>query len=157
GGAAPGPAPSIQDMGTGPGTKECIHHEPEEPARPRAPAPTDQRPADQHHGRRDGAAMVLPLGTAAQADPADTAVVDYEFTQTTGASVPDAGGSEAAVVQKAEDGQWTGTSLELTGGEPEDGNWVRLPEDLLAEANTATITMEEQSDGSKKQDYNITR
>src|SRR5699024_12722486 len=47
------------------------------------------------------AAMVLPLGTAAQADPADTPVVDYEFTQTTGASVPDAGGSEAAVVQNA--------------------------------------------------------
>src|SRR5699024_11960939 len=53
------------------------------------------------------AAMVPPLATAAQADPADTPVVDYEFTQTTGASVPDAGGSEAAVVQNAEDGQWT--------------------------------------------------
>ena len=101
------------------------------------------------------AAMVLPLGTAAQADPADTPVVDYEFTQTTGASVPDAGGSEAAVVQNAEDGQWTGTSLELTGGEPEDGNWVRLPEDLLAEADSATITTEVKIDESMKQDYNF--
>src|SRR5699024_3488312 len=84
-----------------------------------------------------------------------TAVVDYEFTQTTGASVPDAGGSEAAVVQNAEDGQWTGTSLELTGGEPEDGNWVRLPEDLLAEADSATITTEVKIDESMKQDYNF--
>src|SRR5699024_12319692 len=98
------------------------------------------------------AAMVLPPGTPAQADPADTAVVDYEFTQTTGASVPDAGGSEAAVVQNAEDGQWTGTSLELTGGEPEDGNWVRLPEDLLAEADSATITTEVKIDESMKQE-----
>src|SRR5690625_7477286 len=72
------------------------------------------------------AAMVLPLGTAAQADPADTPVVDYEFTQTTGASVPDAGGSEAAVVQNAEDGRGTGPSLGRPGGGPEDGTGVGL-------------------------------
>src|SRR5690625_4843741 len=89
------------------------------------------------------AALMAPLGTAAQADPSEAPVVDYEFTQTTGASVPDAAGAEPAEVQNAADDQWTGTSLHLTGGdEDEDGNWVRLPEDLLGEASSATITTE---------------
>ena len=102
------------------------------------------------------AALMAPLGTAAQADPSEAPVVDYEFTQTTGASVPDAAGAEPAEVQNAADDQWTGTSLRLTGGdEDEDGNWVRLPEDLLGEASSATITTEVKIDATMKQDYNF--
>ena len=101
-------------------------------------------------------ALLLPLGGVAQAEPAAGLLVDYTFTQTSGATVPDAAGGEPATVQNADDDQWTGTSLRLTGGSKNgDGNWVRLPDDLLSEANSATVTTEVKLDEQMKQDYNF--
>ena len=102
------------------------------------------------------AALVLPFGAVAQAEDPEAPVVDYEFTQTTGSRVPDAATGEAAVVQNATDEAWTGTSLRLTGGAKNgDGTWVRLPDDLLSEASSATITTEVKLDERMKQDYNF--
>ena len=102
------------------------------------------------------AALVLPFGAVAQAEDPDAPVVDYEFTQTTGSQVPDAAAGEAAVVQNATDEAWTGTSLRLTGGAKDgDGTWVRLPDDLLSEASSATITTEVKLDERMTQDYNF--
>lgn len=102
------------------------------------------------------AALMVPLGGVAQAEPAAAPVVDYLFTQATGSTVPDAAGGEAAVVQNSADDQWTGTSLHLTGGDKGgNGNWVRLPDDLLSEASSATVTTEVRLDEQMKQNYNF--
>lgn len=103
------------------------------------------------------AGMLIPaLGQAAQAAEGDAPLADYLFTQTTGADVADAGGGAPATVQHADDSQWTGSSLELTGGSKNsDGNWVRLPDDLLASADSATITTEVKIDESMKDAYNF--
>lgn len=101
--------------------------------------------------------MLIPaLGQAAQAAEGDAPLADYLFTQTTGADVADAGGGAPATVLHADDSQWTGSSLELTGGSKNsDGNWVRLPDDLLASADSATITTEVKIDESMKDAYNF--
>ncbi|MGO1956360.1 family 43 glycosylhydrolase [Microbacterium sp.] len=102
------------------------------------------------------AGLLLPFGQAAQAAEGDAPLVEYEFTQTTGATVADSGGGETATVQNADDAQWTGTSLELTGGAKDGaGTWVRLPDDVLAEANSATITTEVKIDEAMKDAYNF--
>ena len=101
------------------------------------------------------AALVVPLAAPATAEEGADPVVDYEFTETAGEAVPEAGGGEPAIVQNSDDEAWTGTSLRLTGGDDEDGTWVRLPDDLLTDASSATITTEVKLDERMTQDYNF--
>ena len=101
------------------------------------------------------AAGLLPISQAVAAE-SDAPLAEYDFTQTTGATIADTGGGAEATVQNADDAQWTGTSLELTGGAKNgDGNWVRLPDDLLASADSATITTEVKIDEAMKDAYNF--
>src|SRR5690625_3072000 len=90
-------------------------------------------------------AMVGP--TAARAEVADVGLVaEYVFAGGSGSTVPNtAPGSEvgaAEVINGASD-DWTPAGLTLRGGpKDESGNWVRLPDDLLAGATSASITTE---------------
>ncbi len=88
------------------------------------------------------AALIAGLGVTAPAAadiPSDGLVASYDFGQSTGASVPnavvDAGvGVGAATVRNVQPSDWTGSSLTLRGGaKTSTGNWVELPDDLLAE------------------------
>lgn len=94
------------------------------------------------------AAMVLGLGaTGAQAAVPDQGLVaQYDFTQTSGASVPNtAPGSAlgAATVQNLQAADWTGSQLTLRGGaKTSTGNWVRLPNDILKGKTSATVVAE---------------
>jgi len=102
------------------------------------------------------AAGLLPVSQAAYAAESDAPVAEYDFTQTAGATIAETGGGAEATVQNADDAQWTGSSLELTGGSKNgDGNWVRLPDDLLATAESATITAEVKIDEAMKDAYNF--
>jgi len=102
------------------------------------------------------AALLIPLSQAAQAAEDDDPVVDYAFTQTSGSSVAEIGGGDAATVRNASDAQWTGSSLTLTGGaKTSTGNWVELPDDLLTSAASATITTEVKIDASMRSAYNF--
>ena len=70
-------------------------------------------------------------------------LVDYKLDQSSGTSVPNlAPGSTfgAATAQNGVDGQWSGGSLNLTGGS--NGNWVRLPHSLPSGKEYATVTAE---------------
>ncbi|TDN91730.1 family 43 glycosylhydrolase [Microbacterium sp. BK668] len=93
-------------------------------------------------------AMVLGLGaTGAQAAVPDQGLVaQYDFTQTSGASVPNsAPGSSlgAATVQNLQATDWTGSQLTLRGGaKTSTGNWVRLPNDILQGKTSATVVAE---------------
>ncbi|QIG39630.1 family 43 glycosylhydrolase [Microbacterium sp. 4R-513] len=93
-------------------------------------------------------AMILSLGaTAAQAAVPDQGLVaQYDFTQTSGASVPNtAAGSSlgAATVQNLQASDWTGSQLTLRGGaKTSTGNWVRLPNDILKGKTSATVVAE---------------
>src|SRR5690606_24421393 len=67
-----------------------------------------------------------------------------------------AGDTTAATVENADDALWTGTSLRFTGGAKNGtGNWVRLPENLLAGQTSATVTTEVKIDAAMKRDYNF--
>jgi hypothetical protein len=101
------------------------------------------------------AALVVPLAAPAVAEQSEDPVVEYEFTQTSGGTVPETGGGAAATVQNARDEAWTGGSLRLSGGDPDTGTWVRLPDDLLTEASSATITTEVKIDEQMRQEYNF--
>ncbi|MFC3689309.1 family 43 glycosylhydrolase [Aquipuribacter hungaricus] len=85
--------------------------------------------------------------TAAQAaPPGEGLVAEYLFDETAGATVPNtAPGSAlgAATVRNVQAADWTGTSLRLRGGaKTSTGNWVELPDDLLAGERSATVTAE---------------
>jgi GH43 family beta-xylosidase len=93
-------------------------------------------------------AMVLGLGaTSAQAAVPDQGLVaQYDFTQTSGASVPNtAPGATlgAATVQNLQASDWTGSALTLRGGaKTSTGNWVRLPNNILTGKTSATVVAE---------------
>ncbi|WP_197517520.1 family 43 glycosylhydrolase [Microbacterium karelineae] len=92
-------------------------------------------------------AMILGPAAVAQADvPAGGLVAEYLFAQDSGAEVPNtAPGSTlgAAVVNESDDADWTGTALALRGGAKDSGgNWVELPDDILAGAEQATVVAE---------------
>ncbi len=92
-------------------------------------------------------AGLTPVGSAVAAD-ADGLLVEYRFDQTAGTSIPNlAPGSPfgPAVLQNGDDGQWSDDSLSFTGD-----NWVRLPDALLSDAHSATITTEVKIDASMK-------
>lgn len=106
-----------------------------------------------------GAAVALvspaaPAGAAAEAViPESGMVAEYLFTQATGATVANTatGGSVgAATVVNGTDAQWTGDSLVFAGGAKTSttANYVRLPDNILATANSATITIETKFDAT---------
>lgn len=93
--------------------------------------------------------------------PRDGLLAEYLFTQTTGQAVPNtAGGASAigaATVVNGTDALWTGSSLRFTGGAKSSttADWVRLPDDLLAGAESATITVETKFDASMASNFNF--
>lgn len=92
-------------------------------------------------------AMVLGSGmvSAHAAVPEEDLVVEYLFDQAEGAEVPNSAATDLgpATVHNVRDTDWTGTSLTLRGGaKTSSGNWVELPEDVLAGASSATVTAE---------------
>ncbi|SHJ41863.1 Ig-like domain (group 4) [Tessaracoccus bendigoensis DSM 12906] len=101
--------------------------------------------------------LALATTPAAQAAPDDGLVGAWEFNQATGTSVPNlVAGAPAATVVNGNDSQWTGDSLTFTGGaKTGSGNWVELPDDLLAGARSATVSTEVKIDASMKSSYNF--
>ncbi|HAH53033.1 MAG TPA: glycosyl hydrolase family 43, partial [Bifidobacterium sp.] len=102
------------------------------------------------------AGMALGVTTAVAADtvPTDHLVAQYDFTtkpadgKTVANSAPNAA-LGAATVQNASDGLWSGESLTLSGGAKDgSGDWVKLPENILAKATSATVTMEVKADAT---------
>lgn len=108
-------------------------------------------------------ALGLTATPMAMADESASPIPDggligsWEFNQTTGAQVPNLGsGSEPAQVINQSDSQWTGSSLTFTGGSKNSsGNWVRLPDNMLTGADSATISTEVRIDASMKSSYNF--
>lgn len=97
--------------------------------------------------------------TAAEADRPDP-LAEYLFTDGERASVPNTApghdGPGAAEVQHSSSRTWTDTSLRLTGGDKHgNGSWVRLPEDLLKERSSVSITTEVKIDASMRNDFNF--
>lgn len=93
-------------------------------------------------------ALVLGAGvSSAQAEvPGQGLAAEYLFTQASGSSVPNtAPGSTLgpATVRNVQAADWTGTSLTLRGGaKTSTGNWVELPDDILAGKTSATVVAE---------------
>lgn len=93
-------------------------------------------------------AMILGLGVTATAHAAapEGAVASYRFDLTEGVSVPNGVADSpfgAATVRNAQAGDWAGSALTLRGGaKTSTGNWVELPDDLLAGARSATVVAE---------------
>lgn len=96
---------------------------------------------------------------------ADTAIpsaglrAEYVFDETAGASVPNSAPTAlgAATVVNGTDALWTGSSLVFTGGAKTSptASWVRLPNDVLSGARSATVTVETKLDASMKNNWNF--
>ncbi|WP_394554829.1 LamG-like jellyroll fold domain-containing protein [Agromyces sp. MMS24-JH15] len=111
-------------------------------------------------------AVVGPLLPAQSAEAAPAAaprtglLAEYLFTQATGSAVANsAGGSSSvgsATVVNGTDALWTGSSLKFTGGaKTSTADWVRLPDNLLAGKQSATITVETKFDASMASSFNF--
>src|SRR5690625_1034566 len=90
-------------------------------------------------------------------EPTPSLIGEWHFNNDSGAQVENAvpGGAAAEVVNAADD-LWTGTSLKFAGGDKDGtGNWVELPENLLTEAESATISTEIKIDESMKGAYHF--
>lgn len=93
-------------------------------------------------------ALILGTGvTSAQAAvPSSGLVAEYLFDETSGATVPNtAAGSAlgAATVRNVQASDWTGSSLTMRGGaKTSTGNWVELPDAILAGEQSATVVAE---------------
>jgi len=93
-------------------------------------------------------AMILGLGSASAsaAVPGDGLAAEYLFNVASGSTVPNtAAGSEfgAATVRNVQASDWTGSSLTLRGGaKTSTGDWVELPDGLLAGQESATVVAE---------------
>ncbi|WP_137845851.1 LamG-like jellyroll fold domain-containing protein [Microbacterium sp. 2FI] len=96
-------------------------------------------------------AMVLGMGvtSAAAEPPTDGLVAAYAFSQASGSEVPNGAiGSDfgPATVRNLQASDWTGSALTLRGGaKTSTGNWVELPDGLLAGAESATVVAEVQA------------
>lgn len=108
-------------------------------------------------GAAIAATGLVPL--PAHADPGADPIAEYLFTQASGTSVPNSAGGAvgAATVNGSAAPQWTGTSLAFPGGAKSSttANWVRLPDNLLTGANSATITIETKLDASMKSNWHF--
>ncbi|MDQ1082083.1 MULTISPECIES: LamG-like jellyroll fold domain-containing protein [Microbacterium] len=138
---------------------------PTAPAAPRRTVPRRRRSAIL--GFATGVALLAgglaPLAAAPAV--AETAIpssglrAEYVFDETVGASVPNSAptGLGAATVVNGADSLWTGSSLVFTGGGKTSptASWVRLPNDVLAGARSATITIETKLDASMMNNWNF--
>lgn len=118
-------------------------------------------------GVMTGAALLLSglVPVAAAPAAADTAIpsaglrAEYVFDETAGASVPNTAPTAlgAATVVNGTDALWTGSSLVFTGGAKTSptASWVRLPNDVLSGARSATVTIETKLDASMKNNWNF--
>ncbi len=93
-------------------------------------------------------AMILGVGTASAqaAAPTDGLVAEYTFGQSSGTTVANTApgsGLGPATVRNLQPADWTGAGLTLRGGaKTSTGNWVELPDDLLAGKTSATVIAE---------------
>lgn len=112
------------------------------------------------------AGMALAPAAAMGADatvPTDHLVAAYDFTtkpadgKTVENTAGDADAFGAAVVQNAKDALWSedGGYLTLSGGSKTSGSWVRLPDDLLAGKDSATVQVEVKADSAMMKDYHF--
>ena len=108
------------------------------------------------------AGMALGATTAVAADtvPTDHLVAAYDFStkpadgKTVANSAPGAT-LGAAEVQNPSKATWENGALTLSGGAKTSGDWVRLPNDIVKGAESATITMEVKADAAMKTDYHF--
>ncbi len=106
---------------------------------------------------------LAPLGASpAVADtgiPSSGLRAEYIFDETAGSAVPNSAPTAlgAATVVNGTDSLWTGSSLVFTGGAKTSptASWVRLPNDALAGARSATVTIETKLDASMKNNWNF--
>src|SRR5699024_4164362 len=93
-----------------------------------------------------GLTVMSSVPAQAEVDHAEGLVAEYVFDQTEGASVPNDAPDSAfgpATVHNALDTDWDDSALTLRGGaKTSSGSWVELPEDLLSDADSATIVTE---------------
>ena len=87
--------------------------------------------------------------------PGDGLIGEYLFTQSAGKTVANTAAGPGAVagatVVNGTDAQWTGASLVFFGGAKNShGELGRLPDDILAGARSATVTIETKLDASMK-------
>ena len=105
-----------------------------------------------------GVSSAGAAGAAEQSAPTDGLIAEYLFDQTVGASVANSAASALgpATVVNGSDGQWTGSSLVFSGGaKTSTGNWVRLPDGILSDKTSATVTIETKLDVSMKNSWNF--
>lgn len=109
-------------------------------------------------------AVLIPSAATAEvptspAAPSEGLVADYRFDQTAGTTVPNrADGSTlgAATVENLRADSWAQGALSFPGGpKNSDATWVRLPQDILAGQDAATITTEVRIGASMKNDNNF--
>ncbi|MFF0911177.1 LamG-like jellyroll fold domain-containing protein [Microbacterium enclense] len=107
------------------------------------------------------AAGLVPVApaVAAASIPSSGLRAEYLFDETAGASVPNSAPTAlgAATVVNGTDALWTGSSLVFTGGAKTSptASWVRLPDNVLSGARSATITIETKLDASMKNNWNF--
>ncbi|MBB3157843.1 GH43 family beta-xylosidase [Microbacterium proteolyticum] len=93
-----------------------------------------------------GAATFATAQPAVAAAPVDGLVAAYDFRQPSGATVPNtAMGSSfgPATVRNVQSADWTASGLTMRGGaKTSTGNWVELPDDILAGDRSATVVAE---------------
>jgi hypothetical protein len=84
---------------------------------------------------------------------------EYLFDETAGATVPNSAPTAlgAATVVNGTNSLWTGSSLVFSGGAKTSptASWVRLPNDVLAGARSATVTVETKLDASMKNNFHF--
>ncbi|HEY0238245.1 MAG TPA: family 43 glycosylhydrolase, partial [Friedmanniella sp.] len=115
----------------------------------------------QDDSRQPVEVTVTVLGTPAPEVPTRHLVAAYDFTSTPtdGRTVEDTAPDStlgAAVVQNATPEHWQDSALTLTGGaKTGSGGWVRLPDDILADATSATVQAEVKADATMLDDYHF--
>jgi GH43 family beta-xylosidase len=114
-----------------------------------APAAQAAEPAANHQADHTASATNDP-----------TPIADYRFDDHLGTQVPNAadgpGAAGKASVENATDADFSDTALHLTGGAKDgEGTWVRLPDDLLKNRTSATVTTEVKVDASMRNDFNF--
>lgn len=102
-----------------------------------------------------GATPAPAARVAAPSAPTSGLVAAYDFSSATSNTISNqASGSSAgaATIENPQDGQFKDGGLVFFGGAKgsSTGNWVRLPQDLLATSTSATITTEVKIDASMK-------
>lgn len=90
--------------------------------------------------------------TATAADTSSHLVAQYEFNKkpTDEKTVVNTANTQigSAVVQQSSDALWKDGALTLQGGDKNQGDWVRLPDNILSGKTSATIQTEVKADAS---------